>query len=91
MAIDELQTRRLTEAQELEVDEAVLDVVKQVDVLDDLMTFALDESLNKGWGPEWDDPLSGRVLLKIPRERRWREKVGFIENTAMRHRWGEGK
>ena len=52
MAIDELQTRRLTKPQELEMDQAVLDVVEQVDVLDDLMTLALDESLNKCRGPE---------------------------------------
>jgi hypothetical protein len=62
VAIDELQTRRLTEAQELKVNQAVLDVVKQVDVLDDLMTLALDKGLNKCRGPEGDSNTDETVL-----------------------------
>jgi hypothetical protein len=62
VAIDELQTRRLTKPQELGMDQAVLDVVEQVDVLDDLMTLALDKGLNKGRGPEGDSNTDETVL-----------------------------
>ena len=60
--VDELQTSRLSETQELGMDQAVLDVVEQVDVLDDLVALALDESLNKGRGPEWDADTDETVL-----------------------------
>ena len=47
------------------MDQAILNVVKQVDVVDDLVTLALDESLSEGWGPEWDSN-SDETVLREP-------------------------